>query len=199
MTRQKPGWSRKRCSARRHRPKPNIIYKASSYPSCQARDEAGSDSGRRQVRTPLDKKKAESPAGNSALILQHIKLRITEQLSFFLVRGGGLEPPHHCWRQDLNLVRLPISPPARLRLQPAYEPTRLFLGQSKILMQAIAALGKTWQKLPFCPGAMALHHRLFKPPPTVAHRCAPSSPGTRPHTSQAAPARSAPWQLPARP
>jgi hypothetical protein len=26
------------------------------------------------------------------------------------VRGGGLEPPHHCWRQDLNLVRLPISP-----------------------------------------------------------------------------------------
>ena len=30
-----------------------------------------------------------------------------------LVRGGGLEPPHHCWRQDLNLVRLPISPPAR--------------------------------------------------------------------------------------
>ena len=29
-----------------------------------------------------------------------------------LVRGGGLEPPRHCWRQDLNLVRLPISPPA---------------------------------------------------------------------------------------
>ena len=29
-----------------------------------------------------------------------------------VVRGGGLEPPHHCWRQDLNLVRLPISPPA---------------------------------------------------------------------------------------
>ena len=32
-----------------------------------------------------------------------------------LVRGGGLEPPHHCWRQDLNLVRLPISPPAPLQ------------------------------------------------------------------------------------
>ena len=32
-----------------------------------------------------------------------------------VVRGGGLEPPHHCWRQDLNLVRLPISPPARLK------------------------------------------------------------------------------------
>src|SRR3989441_10343345 len=31
-----------------------------------------------------------------------------------LVRGGGLEPPHHRWRQDLNLVRLPISPPARV-------------------------------------------------------------------------------------
>ena len=29
-----------------------------------------------------------------------------------MVRGGGLEPPHHFWRQDLNLVRLPISPPA---------------------------------------------------------------------------------------
>lgn len=33
--------------------------------------------------------------------------------AFKVVRGGGLEPPHHCWRQDLNLVRLPISPPAR--------------------------------------------------------------------------------------
>ena len=33
--------------------------------------------------------------------------------AFGLVRGGGLEPPHHCWRQDLNLVRLPISPPAQ--------------------------------------------------------------------------------------
>ena len=32
-----------------------------------------------------------------------------------LVRGGGLEPPHHFWRQDLNLVRLPISPPARVQ------------------------------------------------------------------------------------
>ena len=30
-----------------------------------------------------------------------------------VVRGGGLEPPHHCWRQDLNLVRLPISPSSR--------------------------------------------------------------------------------------
>src|SRR5450830_65913 len=29
-----------------------------------------------------------------------------------LVRGRGLEPLHHCWRQDLNLVRLPISPPS---------------------------------------------------------------------------------------
>ena len=30
-----------------------------------------------------------------------------------MVRGGGLEPPHHFWRQDLNLVRLPISPSSR--------------------------------------------------------------------------------------
>src|SRR5450830_119950 len=27
-----------------------------------------------------------------------------------MVGGRGLEPLHHCWRQDLNLVRLPISP-----------------------------------------------------------------------------------------
>ncbi|CUI03018.1 hypothetical protein BN2497_813 [Janthinobacterium sp. CG23_2] len=33
-----------------------------------------------------------------------------------MVRGGGLEPPHHCWRQDLNLVRLPISPSSRDRI-----------------------------------------------------------------------------------
>jgi hypothetical protein len=44
----------------------------------------------------------------------HGVLSLTEILDFKLVRGGGLEPPHHCWRQDLNLVRLPISPPARL-------------------------------------------------------------------------------------
>src|SRR5438132_13574739 len=31
-----------------------------------------------------------------------------------VVRGGGFEPPHHCWRQDLNLVGLPISPPAQV-------------------------------------------------------------------------------------
>ena len=30
-----------------------------------------------------------------------------------VVRGAGLEPAHPCGRQDLNLVRLPISPPAR--------------------------------------------------------------------------------------
>ena len=33
---------------------------------------------------------------------------------YMVVRGGGLEPPQYCYRQDLNLVRLPISPPARL-------------------------------------------------------------------------------------
>ena len=31
----------------------------------------------------------------------------------YVVRGGGLEPPQYCYRQDLNLVRLPISPPAQ--------------------------------------------------------------------------------------
>ncbi len=34
-----------------------------------------------------------------------------------LVRGAGLEPAQYCYRQDLNLVRLPISPPARFGLQ----------------------------------------------------------------------------------
>ena len=33
-----------------------------------------------------------------------------KKLNSSVVRGGGLEPPHHFWRQDLNLVRLPISP-----------------------------------------------------------------------------------------
>lgn len=27
-----------------------------------------------------------------------------------MVGQGGLEPPRYCYRQDLNLVRLPISP-----------------------------------------------------------------------------------------
>jgi hypothetical protein len=34
-----------------------------------------------------------------------------------VVRGAGLEPAQYCYRQDLNLVRLPISPPARLKQQ----------------------------------------------------------------------------------
>ena len=34
---------------------------------------------------------------------------------FKVVRGAGLEPAQYCYRQDLNLVRLPISPPARLK------------------------------------------------------------------------------------
>ena len=33
-----------------------------------------------------------------------------------VVRGAGLEPAQYCYRQDLNLVRLPISPPARLKI-----------------------------------------------------------------------------------
>ena len=43
-----------------------------------------------------------------------ITLQLRHKTFFkYVVRGGGLEPPHHCWRQDLNLVRLPISPPAQ--------------------------------------------------------------------------------------
>src|SRR5690349_13141091 len=51
-----------------------------------------------------------------------------------VVRGGGLEPPRHRWRQDLNLVRLPISPPA-LRAGAG----RLFSGQPASLAGAGSA------------------------------------------------------------
>jgi hypothetical protein len=41
---------------------------------------------------------------------------LAETAAFFkVVRGAGLEPAQYCYRQDLNLVRLPISPPARLK------------------------------------------------------------------------------------
>ena len=52
-----------------------------------------------------------------------------------LVRGGGLEPPQYCYRQDLNLVRLPISPPARLKKQREFEHFELppEIGQLEIL------------------------------------------------------------------
>ncbi len=46
-----------------------------------------------------------------------------------MVRGGGLEPPHHFWRQDLNLVRLPISPPA---LIPAEDPHLLLSARHRL-------------------------------------------------------------------
>jgi hypothetical protein len=42
--------------------------------------------------------------------------KIESKNSLSMVRGGGLEPPHPCGRQDLNLVRLPISPPAHRKL-----------------------------------------------------------------------------------
>src|SRR6187431_621160 len=64
-----------------------------------------------------------------------------------LVRGGGLEPPHHCWRQDLNLVRLPISPPAPVtgKGKRAATGRPLESGQPKILtdVQAVARAGCT--------------------------------------------------------
>ena len=40
-----------------------------------------------------------------------------------VVRGAGLEPAQYCYRQDLNLVRLPISPPAQKNQGPSL-PTR---------------------------------------------------------------------------
>ncbi len=45
--------------------------------------------------------------------------------SVIVVRGAGLEPAQYCYRQDLNLVRLPISPPALM-----------LLGQRRILTRA---------------------------------------------------------------
>ena len=32
-----------------------------------------------------------------------------------MVPRKGLEPPQYCYRQDLNLVRLPIPPPGQLQ------------------------------------------------------------------------------------
>src|SRR5690606_2426843 len=43
---------------------------------------------------------------------QKVSTRPTESY-IIVVRRGGLEPPHLLRRQDLNLVRLPISPPSR--------------------------------------------------------------------------------------
>lgn len=40
------------------------------------------------------------------LILLHFQAR----QGFRVVRPRGLEPPQNCFRQDLNLLRLPISP-----------------------------------------------------------------------------------------
>src|SRR5690606_22887345 len=51
------------------------------------------------------------------IVLAAAQQRRVPQSLTWVVRGGGLEPPHHCWRQDLNLVRLPISPPARFYKQ----------------------------------------------------------------------------------
>ncbi|SIT45884.1 hypothetical protein BN2475_600011 [Paraburkholderia ribeironis] len=39
-----------------------------------------------------------------------------------MVRGRGLEPLHPCGRQDLNLVRLPISPPSQPGMPPCVLP-----------------------------------------------------------------------------
>src|SRR5665647_1811008 len=50
-----------------------------------------------------------------------------------VVRGGGLEPPHCFQRQDLNLVRLPISPPAQKTKGAAAKTTPAEIGQSIIL------------------------------------------------------------------
>ena len=45
---------------------------------------------------------------HSTFNIQHSKFKIER-----VVPRKGFEPPHHCWRQDLNLVRLPIPPPGR--------------------------------------------------------------------------------------
>ena len=45
---------------------------------------------------------------NQAFNIQNLEFKIG-----VLVPRKGFEPQHHCWRQDLNLVRLPIPPPGR--------------------------------------------------------------------------------------
>ena len=71
-----------------------------------------------------------------------------------VVRGGGLEPPHHCWRQDLNLVRLPISPSSlkvsgigaiavwqRVRRRPAATDAGSNLSKRAIVLQGVVTVG----------------------------------------------------------
>ncbi len=48
-------------------------------------------------------------------------------ISSKVVRGAGLEPAQYCYRQDLNLVRLPISPPARLKQETGPSNSQIYL------------------------------------------------------------------------
>jgi hypothetical protein len=51
------------------------------------------------------------------IVLAAAQQRRVPQSLTWVVRGAGLEPAQYCYRQDLNLVRLPISPPARFYKQ----------------------------------------------------------------------------------
>ena len=55
---------------------------------------------------------------SSPLLHYKIKNPQSEALGIkILVRERGLEPPCHCWRYHLKVVRLPISPPAHYLFQ----------------------------------------------------------------------------------
>ncbi len=42
----------------------------------------------------------------------------------------GIEPIHHCWRQILSLLRLPISPPGQKKFEACeFQPTCLPVGR----------------------------------------------------------------------
>src|SRR5204862_19331 len=75
----------------------------------------GGESGREEVRCKCWQKCWQIGSQTGKNWLNFCQYQQPRALIYkeILVRGRGLEPLHHCWRQDLNLVRLPISPPSR--------------------------------------------------------------------------------------
>ena len=88
---------------------------------------------------------------------------------FRVVRGAGLEPAHPCGRQDLNLVRLPISPPARRKQKRESSALDLWTPALNRSILILACIGRR--------SAAARHEEGIKPKPVVR-----VSPGTMQRT-----------------
>ena len=83
---------------------------------------------------------------------------------FKVVRGAGLEPAHPCGRQDLNLVRLPISPPARLKQGAGIRHRHGFLQCSTRLPPEIGELS-----ILACKARVKFHGLTFNAKPRGIH------------------------------